>query len=434
MVKVFKGSVGKIKQHKHYDKAASWTKMLSVTGGTQIILQVLGFLTGVLLVRLMPQKEFSYYTIVNTMLGTMTVLADGGVATGVIAYGGKVWQDKYRLGQVLATGISLRKIFSVISLLVTLPILVWLLRVQHAEWWQIALMVCGLIPAFLAAVSDSVLEIVPKLHQEIKPLQLNQLVVTLGRFVLSVGSVFFFPFTVVALLGNGLPRMYGNLQLKKISNRFVDTAAKPDPEIRSSILGIVKKRMPEAIYYSFSGQITVWLLSLMGNSSSIAQIGALSKISLVTTSFTMVLGMLVIPRFARLPDDSSVILKKYIQSSALAVGGLLVMLLVLWFTSGLVLSAFGKEYEGLDYELVAYFIGAAVAFMANFTYSLFSSRGWLMNPVLSISFNAVSLAVCAYFIKVDNLQGAIYFGIANSLIQFVVNTFFLLYSIFKKRK
>lgn len=433
MVKVLKDKVERVKSHKHYDKVVNWTKLLSLTGGTQLVVQVLGFLTGVLLVRLIPEKEYAFYTIVNTMLGTMTILADGGVGTGVIAYGGKVWQDKYKLGQVLATGISLRKVFSIISLVVTLPILAYLLYVQKAEWWQIAIMIAALIPAFLAAVSDSILEIVPKLQQDLKPLQVNQLVVTVGRFILSVAGAFFFPFTFVALLANGIPRMYGNIQLRKISSKFVDTEAKANPEVRKSILAVVKRRMPEAIYYSFSGQITIWLLSLMGSTSSVAQIGALSRISLITTSFTMVLGMLVIPRFARLPEDKTVLFKKYVQGFSMAFGALLLMLVVLWLSSDLVLMAFGKEYEGLNNELVFYFIGAAIAILANFTYSLFSSRGWLMNPVFSICINAVSLGICAYFIPVTNLQGAINFGIANSLIQFVVNTFFMIYSILKKK-
>lgn len=433
MVKVLKHKVERVKSHKHYDKVVNWTKLLSLTGGTQLVVQVLGFLTGVLLVRLIPEKEYAFYTIVNTMLGTMTILADGGVGTGVIAYGGKVWQDKYKLGQVLATGISLRKVFSVISLAVTLPILAYLLYVQKALWWQIVIMIAALIPAFLAAVSDSILEIVPKLQQDLKPLQVNQLVVTLGRFVLSVAGVFFFPFTFVALLANGIPRMYGNIQLRKISSKFVDTEAKADPEVRKSILAVVKRRMPEAIYYSFSGQITIWLLSLMGSTSSVAQIGALSRISLITTSFTMVLGMLVIPRFARLPENKSVLIKKYAQGFCMTFGALLLMLCVLWVSSDLVLMAFGKEYQGLNNELVLYFIGAAIAILANFTYGLFSSRGWLMNPVFSICINAVSLGICAYFIPVTSLQGAINFGIANSLIQFVVNTFFMIYSILKKK-
>lgn len=418
--------------HKHYGSVVKWTKLLSITGGTQIIVQLCGLVSGFLLVKFMPVTEYAYYTVVNSMLGTMTILADGGIATGVIAYGGKVWQDKYKLGEVLATGISLRKIFAFFSLLVNVPILYYMLHNQGAQWWQILLMVGALIPAFYAAVSDSVLEIVPKLHQDIKPLQKNQLVVTIGRFVLSVVGVFLVPFTATALLATGLPRMYGNYKLRKITEKFIDTSAAPNAEVKKSILSIVKKRLPEAIYYSFTGQITIWLLTIFGNVTSVAQIGALSKMSLITTSFTIVAGMLIIPRFARLPNERGTILKKYIQGFVFSLVCLLFILFLLSFVSQYILMFFGKDYEGLDNELLLYFVGAIIGFMANFTYSLFSSRGWLMNPVFSISVNALSLAVCAYLIKVTSLEGAIFFGIANASIQFVVNTSFLIYTIYKK--
>jgi hypothetical protein len=46
-------------------------------------------LYGILIIRLLP-VEYAFYTLANTMHRTMTVLADGGITTGVMSQVGKV--------------------------------------------------------------------------------------------------------------------------------------------------------------------------------------------------------------------------------------------------------------------------------------------------------------------------------------------------------
>ncbi len=92
----------KFKQHPKYDTIVSWGKLISITGSAQIIVQAVGFASGILIIRLLPVQEYAFYTLANTMLGAMTVLSDGGISTGVMAQGGKVWEDKLKLGKVLA--------------------------------------------------------------------------------------------------------------------------------------------------------------------------------------------------------------------------------------------------------------------------------------------------------------------------------------------
>lgn len=84
-------------------------KLFIVTGGAQILIQAIGFISGIMVIRLLSPQEYAYYVLANTVLGTMVVLADGGVSSGVMSQGAKVWQDKIKLGLVFSTGIHLRK-------------------------------------------------------------------------------------------------------------------------------------------------------------------------------------------------------------------------------------------------------------------------------------------------------------------------------------
>ena len=42
----------------------------------QMLVQLIAFVTGILLVRRMEQREYGLFTVANTMQGTMNVLAD----------------------------------------------------------------------------------------------------------------------------------------------------------------------------------------------------------------------------------------------------------------------------------------------------------------------------------------------------------------------
>ena len=194
----------------------NWGKLISITGTSQVIVQAVGFASGILVIRLLTVQEYAFYTLANTMLGAMSLLSDGGISTGVLAQGGKVWKDKKKLGKVLVTGLNMRKKFGVISLVVSLPILFYLLIHNGASWLTSFLIIISVIPAFFATLSDALLEIPLKLNQSILPLQKNQILVSFGRLLLLCITIFIFPFGYISILSGGIARIYGNIKLKKI--------------------------------------------------------------------------------------------------------------------------------------------------------------------------------------------------------------------------
>jgi O-antigen/teichoic acid export membrane protein len=75
----------------------------------QAAVQILAFSSGILLVRWLPQREYAYFTIANTMQATLNLLADIGISVGLISIGGRVWQDRHRFGELIKTGLSIRR-------------------------------------------------------------------------------------------------------------------------------------------------------------------------------------------------------------------------------------------------------------------------------------------------------------------------------------
>lgn len=417
-----KYKLSKLKQHPKYDTILNWGKLISITGGAQIIVQAIGFASGILIIRFLPVQEYALYTLTNTMLGTMIVLADGGISTGVMAQGAKVWQDKQKLGIVLATGLDLRRKFALISLLIATPVLIYLLSHNGASWLTILLIIISLIPAFFAALSDSLLEIVPKLHQNILPLQKNQVTVGLGRLFLTALTLFIFPWTFIIILISGITRIYGNIKLRKIADVFIDTNQQPDPVIEGEILQLVKRILPGSIYYCISGQITIWLISFFGKTESVAQLGALGRFAILLSLFSGLIGTLVIPRYARLLENKELLLKRFIQIIFLLVIFLCFITGLVYLFSDQLLWVLGKSYSGLKSELVLSIMGGCISLIAGISFSIYTSRGWVVNPIFSILVNLFSIGIGAFLFDMGTLNGVLIFNIFLATIQLFINS------------
>jgi O-antigen/teichoic acid export membrane protein len=426
-----KNKLNKLKEHPKYDTVLNWGKLISITGSAQLIVQGVGFACGILIIRLLPVQEYAFYTLANTMLGTMTVLADGGISTGVMSQGGKVWQDKEKMGIVLATGLDLRKKFAIGSLLISIPILFYLLMHNGASVLMASLIAIALIPAFFAALSDSLLEIVPKLHQTILPLQKNQVAVGVGRLLMSAITMLVFPWAFVAILAAGIPRIWGNFQLRKIVYGLTTKDQQPDMVVRKEVLALVKRIMPTSIYYCISGQISIWIISFFGSATSVAQLGALGRFGIVFNFISVLMLTLIIPRFARIATNSKLIVLRFMQLQffLIVVGGLFVLFFFIFDKQFLWL--LGKSYKGLNKELLLISISGSLLLLSGITNSLLSVQSIIIPPILFITITISVQIITLFLVPMDTVSGVILFGVFATLSLYITRIlYFIIY--FKK--
>lgn len=433
----------------------TWAKLIALTGTAQVLVQAIGFIAGILVIRQLPVYEYALYTMANTMLGTMTILADSGIAIGVMSQGGKVWRDKQKLGAVLFTGMALRKKFAVFSLLVAVPILFYLLRKHEASWLMSGMIVLSLIPAFFASLSSTLLEIPVKLHQDIKPLQTIQVQANLGRLALLGLTMFVFPFAAVAIVCAGASQSWSNWRLRSVSVRYAGRDQQEDLEARSIMLKLVKQKMPESIYYCLSGQITILLLSLFGTTTSVAEVGALSRLAMVLNVVNAMLILLVVPRFARLDAESEDLIRKYaFVLIALLFFCVAILLAVRQFPLQL-LMILGEGYRGLGGNvplslshlgmtilsidllvqvspLMLMATGGCLSLLAGVAYSLNSARGIIIPPMLIIPYSIAVQALLIFMLDISQITGVLAMSIVLSLLQLSLYTAYFRFIILKK--
>ena len=391
-----------------------WGRLGAGAGAGQLVVQATAFLSGLVIIRLLPQEEYAFYTLANTMLFTMGMLADGGIASGVTALGGEVWQSRTELGKVLATGIRLRNRFALACLVVVMPITFYLYTKRDISTAGILIILAALIPTFVTTLSSGLYKVIPQLHQHIRPLVRVNVLGNVTRLATTVGALLLLPYAAVAMLCSGIAQFQVNRQLKSLMATDADASATWDPAIQSKILGFTKRSLPTSIYYALSGQITVWLLSIFGTTGSIAEVGALSRLMVVFTLVSMTVDLLVAPRFARLPKGSPAVVLRFLQACAVgvAVGGAVV--LTVWLIPDVLLLVLGSQYDDLQYELLLISISSTLWMITNLVSKLAASRGILPNPVGFIASQIlVQTLFIAFVVDYTSLTGVLYLSIAT---------------------
>lgn len=399
-----------------YLRVLEWTKLFTIVGGAKVLVQIAGLITGIIIIRSLSIQEYAIYTLANSALGMLTILSDGGISAGVLSQGSRVWRSKEKLGEVLITGLELRKKFASFALIIFIPVVSYLLLQHGAGYITVGLIIFSIIPSFYASLSDSLFQIAPKLHQDIKPLQINGIAASIGRVILIASTITFFPWAFVAIIAAGIPRIIANFKLKKIAGKHIDWNQKPNQETRKNILGTVKRLFPEQIYFCVSSQITIWLISIFGSTNSIAQIGVLSRLSMLLTIFTMIMQAIVVPRFARLQNKKRELTKWFIMIQCILLLFIFIVAIFSKIFASELLMIIGSKYVGLDSYFILAVVSALINSFTGILYSLMISRNFILHPAISISIGIVVQIFLISILNFSQLEDVYYFSIAQSIV------------------
>lgn len=421
----------RIHAHPLFDKIYALIKLVSFTSAAQLVIQALGLISGILIIRMLTPAEYALYTLANTMVATMTLLADGGISAGVMAQGAKHWDNPIQLGTVFSTGFNLRKKFAIGSLIVALPILLYLLHYHGASWLMALIITLALVPTFITSLSNQLLVIIPKLNQDIYPLQKIEVGVNITRLAFLGLFVFVFPFAFIAILAAGIPQVWGNKKLFKLSSKYADLRQKEDKEVQNKIYTFVKRMMPGVIYYCLAGNLTIWIASLVGSTDDIAQLGALGRIAMILTISSVLFNTLITPRFAKMVVNSKQLLKRYGQIKIGLICFSLLTTLFVWLFSSQILWLLGPDYNNLKLEVVLVVVASCINFVGTASFSLYISRGWVINPLVSIPIEICSIIIGVIIIDISSIQGILNLNIFIALANAIMH---IMFSIIKIEK
>jgi O-antigen/teichoic acid export membrane protein len=395
-------------------------RLLGKFAGVQIIIQFIGFGTGLLLIRLLCKEEYALYTLAVTMLGTMSVLADSGMVSGALTLAGKAWDDKIKLSHIIHTGLLLQRLFSSIVLLCLSPVLFLWLESHGAKTFEAVLATILVAMTLYIQTGNAILGIIPRILLQTNHLQTIEVLTSLIRFTGVVLICFLFVNLTTALLAGVIATIFQWFLLTHFTKKDFVQNCGVDSGIKAGIMKVVARQAPNSIFFCIQSQVVMWLLGIFGNPAMIADAGALGRLTAVFTVAGNTLTSLVMPRFSRC-HSASLLWIRFHQILGLLVFILAVLILSAIFFPKQMLWILGKQYKDLEIELVLMIVAQSLNCLLAAVISLNMSRGWVLSPWISISTGILSYFFLFHWIGATSLKQFLLVGILATFVALVVN-------------
>ena len=387
----------------------------------QAAVQIMAFASGILLVRWLPQREYAFFTIANAMQATLMLLADIGISTGLISIGGRIWQDRHRFGQLINTGLAVRRKLAFVSIIVVAPILYAMLAKNGATPIYVLLLIGLVLASFSIQLSIDVFSVVPRLYSDILRIQKIDLTCATVRLVLILGVAYLFATAGVAVAIASATFLLQYFLLHSYAAQVVDLSANENAEDRREIVDLIKRLAANALFYCFQGQITVFLISFLGRqASSVAEVGALGRLAMIFTVLMNILTNIFVPAFSRCQNKPRL---RYLYS-AIAGGVILFSAIVLCgavFFPEQFLFVLGSRYMHLHRELVLMVGVSVITAGAGTLWLLNASKGWITGSWLYIPLTLATQVALIPFTDFSSVAGVLTFNLISAVPSLLLN-------------
>jgi O-antigen/teichoic acid export membrane protein len=387
----------------------------------QAIVQLISFLSGILMIRYLDQREYAYFTIANTMQGTLNVLADIGISIGLVSIGGRVWQDRNRFGQLVNTALELRRRLGLLATLAVVPILYFLLVKNGASISYTALLIAVVLVGLGVQLSIGVLSVVPRLRSDIGRIQTIDLTGAIARLVVLVALMYLFLNGAVALaIGSGA-LLLQFWMLRSYVNGVIDRDAPENAEDRVAMIGFIRSQAANAIFFCLQGQITIFLISFFGrNVGSIAEVGALGRLAMIFAVLSHLLANVFAPAFARCQTLPKLRWQYAAIVGAVACFSLAIIVGTVVFPRQF-LFLLGNKYAHLERELLLMVGGAVISALATTLWSLNSARAWISGSWLYIPLTLATQLALIPVTNFSSVSGVLIFNLVSMIPSLVLN-------------
>lgn len=381
----------------------------------QLVVQIIGFASGITLVHCLDQTQYGYYTLAISMVGLANVMLDLGLSTAVLAQGGPLHGNPQRLGGLLDDAFRIKGRMLMLGSLLLIPAFAAMFFKQGVEWHQVIALSSLVAGCTFFNVHNAVALSMVRLRGDLSMQQRLDVGVNLGKLLLVLAAARVFLDASMAMLLNvaATAAMFWLLR-RYLTVHFKHGGGARDAHT-AALWGFIRRQAPNSIYYCLIGQISIWLVGLLGNAERVAEVGALGRLAALFTVIGAVVGALVQPYFAR-ANSSRELIDGFIAVNAfflvltlsLVVVGLLFPQALLW--------VLGHRYADLTDAVVWMVLSSSLSAWSGTLYAVGAARGWVVSSLWMVSTGILTLAMSACTLDVSTVIGNFMMGSAVAMV------------------
>ena len=400
-------------------------RQIFTVGGVETFAVILSGISGLLIVNFLPKDQYAIYTFLSACMLLMLGITDTGLAHACLPVVGRRSSEAPWVLAACAQVFRKRWVLLFAGFLVVGPY--WYFTSRQHDWdglayWTASLLIVAILFLTLREhYAGTVLTILGEIS-------------LLNRIGFTASSIRILFIAAVLLLPSGAYALAGVLAATATASavcvgfyvyafRKRRLQAQPlDPaqakEVDAHIFRFARPLVLPAVFYQFQGVITVFIVSLFGDATMLAEVGAFGRLAMLLLVFDRVAGVLLFPAIARAPDGGG--LQTLIAKGHLAYLGIM----ALAFSTALLVPHWwmlllGNQYQGRESLVWMVFLSALLMASAGFAFRTVAARGhtggqtWIIPFVLAVQMGYLGL------FGATTLETVLGFGIATSLANFL---------------
>lgn len=392
--------------------------------------------TGFLLINCLSKEDYATFAIVVAIQSTTGVLVEMGITSSLTALIGTDFEDRSIVGRFMAAckiyrdrllvlgGVFLLGIFYMAA-----PDYGWEGGLWLVLWFSV---VSALIFQAMGAIYGCVF----LMHDRLKEMYVISVASALFRVIMIVGVYLAgYLSAPVALIFGALQMCISGWGAREFAKPYMVRPARGEDlsSEKKAILSQALPRAPSNIFYAFEGQITIFVIGILGATSSVAELGAISRLGMLFILFRRAGGIIVGPYFAKLQAE-----QVFSRASGFILGSAVFCLITSAFTylfPELPLLLLGSEYSHLKYEVFLMIFASSLSIITITTFSICVARKYIFPWFSIVDLGPVSAAMIAGFFIWDLsvLTNALYYTISMAVAKLCSMLFIIVVGLRRER-
>lgn len=377
--------------------------------------QALSVFASIILVRLLSVEAYAQYGVATGYQAVFSILLDSGLSASIIPLVGDRIHDRTVIGRYVRAAHHLRTI--IFWTLAPIAAVAFFATVHRYHWsWtvQLALLASILLSLYsggIVSIYSAPLLLFGRLREYYVP----QIVCNGSRLLAYACLDFGGALNAWTAAGIGALNvtLNGELVRKSSAQRF-DWPEKDDAAVDRELMRYVLPATPAILFSAFQSQLTLFLVSMFGNTTYIAQVTALGRIGVLFTVLTAFNSIVIEPFIARLSRPR---LSKYFVGFiliAIVACSPLVIVAFLWPRAYLLI--LGSKYESVSPLMGWYVFSAYVNFISGLIWIMNRARKWVFwsGSILEIVLLLVVQFSFLALVGVRTTQQAVFFAVVCS--------------------
>ncbi|WP_213804407.1 hypothetical protein [Granulicella sp. dw_53] len=379
----------------------------------QGLTQLLNLLVGFALLRWLNLDNYAQFSVAFGFQVTLSLLTDLGFSGTIVALVGTRGNEADILGAYIRSGRRFRNIM----LLCLTPIAsIFYIGIARQHHWSTTTSIL----LFLSVISSIYFTGMGSYYAA--PLLIHGRLRTYYR-IQTYSALFRILSSALLYLCGGLNAwtaswsntitfsLIGFLNLRA-SRDLVRVPREPDPIYTKRMVRFVAPNLPGIIFYSFQGQISLFLISFFGHTQNIAEVSALGRLGQVFLVFSGFNTAVIEPYMARLPENK--VAKNFVRIFAIASFLCCLVCLAAFIAPKIFLLLLGAKYKSLYRETGWLVLGSSLSYLTGVAYTMGGARRWVywLTSWLTIGLILVTQLVFLLLFKINDTIHVIYFGVA----------------------